>query len=208
MLEHRSLFLARHYIRRRKQFIRELLAIFRPSFCLDLACGSGTYFELFGLCKAVGVDLSADACVVAKEKGTAYVVRADARNLPFRESVFDFIISLGLLHHQPIAMTRIVGEIQRTMSARGTLVLDEPNGYNPLWRMELRRSRIDTAQTHLINPRRLEKMLIMNGFVICSRTFYGFVYPEAINLEKFELLVEKTPLRIIAIRIMIVAKRT
>ncbi len=71
---------------------------------LDVGCGTGRFMEIAGSegGETVGVDLSfAVETAVENMRGrkNAHVVQADVFNLPFRPGVFDFIYSLGVLHH-------------------------------------------------------------------------------------------------------------
>src|SRR5438309_11798388 len=47
--------------------------------------------------QVVGADISVPMMLKAREKGLSDVVRADARNLPFRNSAFDYVLLVHLL---------------------------------------------------------------------------------------------------------------
>ncbi len=73
---------------------------------MDAGCGAGRHLAALaktGL-EVVGVDLSwaveAAACQ-ARNHPRVHVVQADLGCLPFRDSTFDFVYSLGVLHHLP-----------------------------------------------------------------------------------------------------------
>ena len=73
---------------------------------LDVGCGTGRFMEIAGSqgAEVVGVDLSfAVETAVENMKGRpkAHVVQADIFHLPFKPGSFDFIYSLGVLHHTP-----------------------------------------------------------------------------------------------------------
>jgi len=71
---------------------------------LDVGCGTGRYMEVAGAegAEVVGVDLSfavETAVENLKGKPNMHVVQADVFSLPFKPGVFDFIYSIGVLHH-------------------------------------------------------------------------------------------------------------
>ncbi len=73
---------------------------------LDVGCGTGRFMEIAGAegGEIVGVDLSFSVeTAVENMKGrpNVNVVQADIFNLPFKPGSFDFIYSLGVLHHTP-----------------------------------------------------------------------------------------------------------
>lgn len=66
----------------------------------------GRFAEIVAKCggTVVGVDLSYAVDSAARNLArwpNAHVAQADLRRLPFREETFDFIYSLGVLHHTP-----------------------------------------------------------------------------------------------------------
>jgi SAM-dependent methyltransferase len=72
---------------------------------LDVGCGMGRYADVatrWGA-RVVGVDLSAAADVAARNlAGREFVAfRADVFALPFSQESFDYIYSIGVLHHTP-----------------------------------------------------------------------------------------------------------
>jgi SAM-dependent methyltransferase len=73
---------------------------------LDVGCGSGRFLELVARsgAEAYGADLSA-AVDVSSENLRQYancsIVQADLFKLPFAKDHFDFIYSIGVLHHTP-----------------------------------------------------------------------------------------------------------
>lgn len=79
---------------------------FKGKFGLDAGCGFGRHLynaALFGA-KMVGMDFS-DA-IESSRKNTqmlknVYLVKGDIYNPPFTDNAFDFIYSIGVLHHLP-----------------------------------------------------------------------------------------------------------
>ena len=73
---------------------------------LDVGCGSGRFAEvaLEAGAKVVAIDYSSavDACYQnLNHYSNKYIVQADIYKLPFREGVFNYVYSLGVLQHTP-----------------------------------------------------------------------------------------------------------
>ncbi len=71
---------------------------------LDAGCGAGRFMDLVARAGAetVGVDLSAAVEVAQRNLGTlpnAHFVQADLLHPPFARDTFDFVYSIGVLHH-------------------------------------------------------------------------------------------------------------
>lgn len=80
---------------------------FRDQVVLDAGCGNGRhafYAARYGAREIVAMDLSAAVETAYTNVGrmdNAHVVQADIYHPPFREEVFDFVYSIGVLHHLP-----------------------------------------------------------------------------------------------------------
>ncbi len=73
---------------------------------LDVGCGSGRYSEVAGKYGAnvIGIDLSYSVDAAFKNLGSKkniHIIQADVFELPFKEEIFDYIFSIGVLHHTP-----------------------------------------------------------------------------------------------------------
>lgn len=73
---------------------------------LDVGCGAGRFMEVVREYSAevVGIDLSWSVDSAFKNigfKGSVHIVQADILSLPFKEGMFDYIFSIGVLHHTP-----------------------------------------------------------------------------------------------------------
>jgi SAM-dependent methyltransferase len=77
----------------------------RGKLVLDAGCGMGRYAEVVSRwgARVVGVDLSAAVEAAARNLAgyPAAVFQADVFSLPFAEESFDYVYSLGVLHHTP-----------------------------------------------------------------------------------------------------------
>ncbi len=93
-----------------KQFLDWIYPVdkefFKNKIILDAGCGKGRHLYLsaiFGAKTVIGIDVS-EAVEVAysntKNFSNVHVVQADIYNLPFKNK-FDYIYSIGVLHHLP-----------------------------------------------------------------------------------------------------------
>jgi len=78
---------------------------FKGKFVLDAGCGNGSYsyYSASYGAEVIAIDFS-DAVSVAQENTKnmdVQVVRADITHPPFKEGTFDYIFSIGVLHHLP-----------------------------------------------------------------------------------------------------------
>ena len=80
----------------------------KGKFVLDAGCGMGRYAEVarkYG-CSVVGLDLSYAVDAAFENIGfqnNVHIVQGDIMNPPFKNEIFDFIYSFGVLHHTPDA---------------------------------------------------------------------------------------------------------
>ena len=73
---------------------------------LDAGYGSGRYCKVAGDAKAtvIGVDLSSaveTAAVNTADRPNVHIIQSDIFHLPFKLQIFEFIYSIGVLHHTP-----------------------------------------------------------------------------------------------------------
>jgi SAM-dependent methyltransferase len=124
---------------------------------LDVGCGMGRYAEVamrWGA-RVVGIDLSqaveAAACNLAG--GGAVILQADAFRLPFAPESFDYIYSLGVLHHTPDCESAVKG-LAQFLKPEGTLAVWLYSAYNPWYRM----SDVYRKLTRRMSPRLLHTL--------------------------------------------------
>ncbi len=94
---------------------------------LDAGCGGGRYARLAGShgARVIGVDLSAavaKAAAVCSSLPQVLILQADLLDLPLAEAAFDFVYSIGVLHHTPDPR-RAFGEIARRVKPGGRLAV-------------------------------------------------------------------------------------
>jgi len=104
---------------------------------LDVGCGMGRFAEVatrWGA-RVVGVDLSAAAQVAARNlAGREFVaLQADVFALPFAAESFDYIYSIGVLHHTPDC-EKAVKALPAYLKPGGCLAVWLYSGYNKWYR--------------------------------------------------------------------------
>lgn len=108
------------------KFIRERILITKDTYILDVGAGNGTYsYYLQRLAKCFAVDSSFKLL----RQNTCKKNLADALYLPFKNNMFDVVISACLLHHvlDPFS---VVAELSRVSCKH--VILIEPNRANPV----------------------------------------------------------------------------
>jgi SAM-dependent methyltransferase len=95
---------------------------------LDAGCGSGRYARIAGEAHAtvIGVDIShavETAFSVTADLPNVHIIQSDILALPFTSSRFDFVYSIGVLHHSP--------NTKRALSSLIPLLAD--NGEIAIW---------------------------------------------------------------------------
>jgi SAM-dependent methyltransferase len=140
--------------RRRTGFRPEDLA---GKLVLDVGCGMGRFAEVATRWGAhvVGIDLSLASEVAAKnlEDRTATIFQADVFQLPFAPGSFDFIYSIGVLHHTPNC-EQAVKVLPRLLKPGGRIAVWLYSSYNPWYRM----SDVYRKVTRRMPPKMLHKL--------------------------------------------------
>lgn len=72
--------------------------------CLDVGCGNGKYLDNH-LTFTIGCDISVNLLLICRQRGFE-VVQCDMTRLPFRDDLFDSLISVAALHHVVTAKRR------------------------------------------------------------------------------------------------------
>lgn len=92
---------------------------------LDLACGTGRFLDF----AQHGIDISQNMIEVSRKKFPHKTIsKADAENLPFKNSLFKNIISLHLLMHlNTNALIKIQKEVARVCTKEGLYIFDIPS---------------------------------------------------------------------------------
>jgi SAM-dependent methyltransferase len=121
--------------RRRTGFRPEDLA---GKLVLDVGCGMGRFADVATRWGAhvVGIDLSLAAEVAARNLAgrEATIFQADVFRLPFASETFDFIYSIGVLHHTPDC-ERAFKVLPGLLKPGGSIAIWLYSGYNAWYRM-------------------------------------------------------------------------
>ena len=96
-----------------------------PGRVLDAGCGTGKVLELLADLQPVGLDLSATALSLARQRGDFPLVRASAVTLPFADAAFDVALSLDVLANVPPGeVPAALAELYRVLAPGGALILN------------------------------------------------------------------------------------
>jgi 2-polyprenyl-3-methyl-5-hydroxy-6-metoxy-1,4-benzoquinol methylase len=140
--------------RRRTGFRHEDLA---GKLVLDVGCGMGRFAEVATRWGAhvVGIDLSLASEVAAENLAdrNATIFQADVFQLPFATGSFDFIYSIGVLHHTPNC-EQAVKVLPKLLKPGGRIAVWLYSAYNPWYRM----SDVYRKVTRRMSPKLLHKL--------------------------------------------------
>jgi ubiquinone/menaquinone biosynthesis C-methylase UbiE len=105
---------------------------------LDVGCGMGRFAEIASRwgARVVGIDLSLACEVAAKNlsERQANFFQADVFKLPFAPESFDYIYSIGVLHHTPDC-EQAFKSLPRLLKPGGRIAIWLYSAYNPWYRM-------------------------------------------------------------------------
>lgn len=96
---------------------------------LDVGCGNGWVLSKFFRegAKCFGLDLTQKAIEISQKRfllmhGKASFMIANAEELPFKDSCFDVVTAMGVLHHTP-HIEKAIREIHRILRPGGKIIL-------------------------------------------------------------------------------------
>lgn len=88
----------------------------------DIGCGTGKYLQLQSDLFTIGCDRSQQLCETVREKFVHVpILIADNLHLPYRENLFDAVLSIGVIHH-------LATHERRVQAIRECLRILKPNG--------------------------------------------------------------------------------
>jgi ubiquinone/menaquinone biosynthesis C-methylase UbiE len=88
---------------------------------LDNGCGTGLFLPKLGE-YSVGLDLSSELLSEARSRVKHPLVQADSENLPFRDNVFDSLVSVTVIQNVPSPETMVL-ESARVTKSSGPIVI-------------------------------------------------------------------------------------
>lgn len=102
-----------------------------------IGCGNGKYLGVNANVHVIGCDICPELISIAKERGHEVLI-SDCLSLPYRESVFDAVICIAVLHHLSSEERRIAGvrEIVRILEPGGQALIY-------VWAMEQTRKKVN-----------------------------------------------------------------
>ncbi len=129
---------------------------FEGKLVLDVGCGMGRYAEVVNRWGAtvVGIDLSAAVEAAARNLADrdVTILQADVFALPFAPESFDFIYSMGVLHHTP-SCERAFKTLPQYLKPGGGIAVWLYSGYHKWYRMsDLYRKVTRRMPTKLLHP--------------------------------------------------------
>jgi SAM-dependent methyltransferase len=96
---------------------------------LDIACGEGygsAALKRAGAASVVGVDISSDACELARTKYGIDARVGDALAIPLPSQTIDLVVSFETIEHVE-SPARFIAECARVLTPQGTLIVSTPN---------------------------------------------------------------------------------
>jgi ubiquinone/menaquinone biosynthesis C-methylase UbiE len=155
-----------------KQFLNDIEPY---SLVADIGCGNGKYLEINQNILSFGVDRSNNLLSIASSKhSSSQILLSDNLYLPFRDNLFDAVLSIGVLHHFSTQKRRIkaINELVRILRPNGKIMLY-------VWAME-QKSREFTSQDILV-PLKIDKQIEM----LTKKYFHNVKLPDEFKIRKF-----------------------
>ncbi|HEY1013431.1 MAG TPA: class I SAM-dependent methyltransferase [Herpetosiphonaceae bacterium] len=170
---------------------------------IDIGCGDGTYtFELYDAARPASltaVDAAHEAIFLAEQQRAGRPITfgvASCYGLPYPSDSFDLAHVRGVLHH----LDRPVEALAEALRVAKTVLVIEPNGYNPVLKLIERVSayHIEHGEKSYA-PHDLDRWIGQVGGRVVARRWVGLVpffcpdWPARV-LKAVEPLVERLPL--------------
>ena len=135
------------YIKLLSKECRQYLGNLKDKRVLEVGCGTGRYFHLFKTANLlIGTDISMEMLLQAHErlkrtfikKDNVFLVKADVRDLPFKQGLFDVIFSIGTIgYHLPFDV-KVISEVKQLLSNDGIMILiTQKANYSPIRMLKL-----------------------------------------------------------------------
>jgi len=144
---------------------------------LDVGCGEGTLLQMgkkyFG--EVAGCDISAG--MIEGCEGLDIRQQVSPRRIPFEDQSFDLVTAVCVYHHVDTTdRPFLTADIYRVLKPRGLFCIIEHNPLNPVTRLIVRRSPID-SRAQLLTSRKARSLARVAQMEILS-TRYFLYFPE------------------------------
>ncbi|HVO60877.1 MAG TPA: class I SAM-dependent methyltransferase [Terriglobales bacterium] len=146
---------------------------------LDVGCGKGELLALLSenFASVAGCDPSAG--MLSGANNFEMRVQSNVRRIPYDSNGFDFVTAVCVYHHVPVAeRTALSCEIGRVMKTGGVLVIIEHNPYNPITRLVVGRTPVD-SNAILLTRSETSRILESAGFSVVEWRYFLY-FPEFI----------------------------
>ena len=121
---------SRYILERKTNIIKKFLKIEKGQNILDVACGTGRFFYLYGSRKIYGIDLSKDQLAEARKKDKKAILKiCDAEKICYPDNKFDVVITSQFIEHIP-QYNQVIKEMVRVCKKGGVLIIDFPNKHS------------------------------------------------------------------------------
>jgi len=178
-------------------------ANFRGARVLDIGCGDGSYtFDLYdegSPASMTGIDPASNAIEIARSRtGARSIVFSseNAERLNCEDQSFDLAHLRGVLHH----MDKPAVAVAESLRVAKTVVIIEPNGYNPVLKLIEKISPYHRRHgERSFSSRTIDRWIRDGGGTVVARQWAGlvpFFCPDwmARTLKVLEPLIERVPL--------------
>ena len=121
---------SRYILERKTAIIKKFLKDTPNKDILDVACGTGRFFYLYGSRKIYGIDISKDQLAEARKKDQKAVLKiCDAEKICYPDNKFDVVITSQFIEHIP-QYKQVIKEMVRVCKPGGILIIDFPNKHS------------------------------------------------------------------------------
>ena len=162
---------------------------------LDVGCGEGTLLQIgkkhFG--EVAGCDISAG--MIRGSDGLNIQHQASPRQIPFTDRSFDFVTAVCVYHHVDIADRPLLTlDISRVLKPNGLFCIIEHNPFNPITRLIVRRSPID-SHAQLLTAGKTKRLTRAAQMKVLA-TSYFLYFPERLyaKMAATEKILSSLPL--------------
>ena len=154
--------------------VKKYVSFGAPTRALDSGCGTGGDLRVlareFPGSVFVGLEIKATVIELARDRKVAIFVQASANDLPFKDTVFDLVLSLDVLYTMGVNDRKALGELYRVLKPRGILLVNVPA-------FEFLRGEHDLAvhTRHRYTAHELREILQETGFSVQRVTYWNTV---------------------------------